>query len=85
MLPWTWLEALVAPDNLGQRVRDLVVPEPFAEDTRALDAIATARRYADGWRPESDERIDRADPEEDDGGPPIDPDIVDADQDGAGE
>jgi hypothetical protein len=56
-LPWTWLESLMAPDDLGRRVRDLAVPEVFRDDPRAAVAIATARRYATGWRPEGDARI----------------------------
>jgi predicted KAP-like P-loop ATPase len=49
-LPWKTLERLVGARELVALVNDL--PDPDGGDERALQAVALAKRYAQGWRPE---------------------------------
>lgn len=57
VLPWEWLETLVAPDDLLGRVTAIDASTIDPADRRLTGAVATAKRYAEGWRPESDARM----------------------------
>jgi hypothetical protein len=54
---WNWLESLIGPDALLQRVAGLASPDEADEAT--LLTLRTAGRYASGWRPESLQPISR--------------------------
>ena len=53
VLPWDWLGKLLGADALVERVVSVVAAANLAElDERSVEALATAARYAAGWRPE---------------------------------